>query len=84
MNNVADNMGFWTLFGLLVYLVPLCVYLHQTRWLPRLVAPALEWLRSCPRWMLPIIGVFVVQMVVFGGWKQYGTMPDPYPYDSII
>ncbi len=81
MNNVADNMGFWTLFGLLVYLVPLCVYLHQTRWLPRLVAPALERLRSCPRWMLPIIGVFVVQMVVIGGWKQYGTMPDPYPED---
>jgi hypothetical protein len=83
MDNAADNMGFWTLLGLLVYLVPLCVYLHQTRWLQRLVAPVLERLRSCPKWMLPVIGVFVVQMVVIGGWKQYGTMPDPYPDDLV-
>ena len=77
MCDVTDNMGFWTLFGLLVYLVPLCVYLYQIRWLPRLVAPVLERLRAGPRWTLPVIGVFVVQMVVMGGRK----MPDPYPED---
>ena len=78
MNARLDNSGFWMLFGLVVYLVPICVYLYQSRWLPRLVAPVLDRLRACPRWLLPIIGLFVANMVVIGGWK---SMPDPDSYD---
>ena len=78
MDARIDNSGFWMLFGLVVYLVPICVYLYQSRWLPRLVAPVLDRLHACPRWLLPIIGLFVANMVVIGGWK---SMPDPYPYD---
>ncbi len=78
MNARIDNSGFWMLFGLVVYLVPICVYLYRSRWLPRLVAPVLDRLRACPRWLLPIIGLFVANMVVIGGWK---SMPDPDSYD---
>ena len=78
MNARIDNSGFWMLFGLVVYLVPICVYLYQSRWLPRLVTPVLDRLRACPRRLLPIIGLFVANMVVIGGWK---SMPDPDPYD---
>ncbi len=70
MNARIDNSIFRMLFGIVVYLVPICVYLYQSRWLPRLVAPVLDRLRACPRWMLPIIGLFVANMVA----KKWNTV----------
>ena len=72
--SAADNIsGWWLLFGIAVYAVPIGVFLHERRWLRSLVSPVLTMLRRCPFYMLVAVALFFGQMVVRGSTKTNRT-----------
>ena len=48
MSAAYNISGWWLLFTVVVYAVPLGVYLHERRWFRSLVSPAVTMLRRCP------------------------------------
>ncbi len=73
MSAAYNISGWWLLFGIAVYAVPLCVFLHERRWLRSLVSPALTMLRRCPFYMLVAVALLFGQMVVRGSIKTNRT-----------
>ena len=51
MSAAYNISGWWLLFGIAVYAVPICIFLHERRWLRSLVYPVLTMLRRCPFYM---------------------------------
>ena len=69
MSAAYNISGWWLLFMVVVYAVPLCVFLHERRWLRSLVSPAVTMLRRCPFYMLVAVALLFGQMVVRGSTK---------------
>ena len=69
MVGTPNISGWWLLFMVAVYAVPLGVYLHERRWLTRLLAPAVRALRCCPLPVLAASALLFGQMVVRGSTK---------------
>ncbi len=56
-----------------VYAVPLGLYLHERRWLSRLIAPTLGMMRRCPLYLLAAIALLAGKMTVVGSTKTNRT-----------
>lgn len=69
MVGTPNISGWWLLFMVAVYAVPLGVYLHERRWLTRLLVPAVRALRRCPLPVLAASALLFGQMVVRGSTK---------------
>ena len=66
---VSEISVWWLVLLVTVYAVPLGVYLHERRWLTRLIAPVLQALLRYPPYLLAAIALLVGQMVVKGSTK---------------
>ena len=61
--------GWWLLFFVAVYAVPVGVYLHERRWLTRLLAPLGHFFRVCPLYLLIASSLLVGKMTAIGSTK---------------
>ena len=73
MSAAYNISGWWLLFTVIVYAVPIGVFLYERRWLRSLVSPVLTMLRQCPFYMLVTVALLFGQMVVRGSTKTNRT-----------
>ena len=69
MVSAPNISGGWLLFLVAVYAVPLGVYLHERRWLTRLLSPTVQFVRVCPFYMLIASALLVGKMTAIGSTK---------------
>ncbi len=69
MSAAYNISGWWLLFTVIVYAVPIGVFLYERCWLRSLVSPVLTMLRRCPFYMMVAVALLFAQMVVRGSTK---------------